>query len=112
MEKISKTQWAYLILAVIGLLVTWTQNVFYLSPETGGLVQFVKDTMVNHASRSITLDIVVLFLVCALWMVIESKKIGMKRVWIYIAGGLFVAISVSFPLFLFFREKKLKDLAL
>jgi hypothetical protein len=108
MKNPSKLQILYLVFAVLGLLVTWTQNIHYLSPETGGLIQFVKDTFVNPASTSITLDIVVLFIVCALWMIVEGRKLQMKHIWLYIVGGLCVAISVTFPLFLYFREEKLK----
>ncbi len=109
MNKYSKLQFFYLILAITGLLVTWTQNIHYLSPETGGLIQFVKDTFANKASTSITLDIVVLFIVCSIWMVVEAQKLKMKHAWLYIVGGLCIAISVTFPLFLFFREQKLRE---
>jgi hypothetical protein len=78
MKNPFKLQILYLVLAVLGLLVTWSQNIHYLSPETGGLIQFVKDTFVNPASTSITLDIVVLFIVCALWMIVEGRKL--KRI--------------------------------
>ncbi|TNE97642.1 MAG: DUF2834 domain-containing protein [Deltaproteobacteria bacterium] len=110
MKNISKLQFLYLFLAFLGLLLTWTQNIYYLNPESGGLLQFIRDTFVNRASTSITLDIVVLFVVCCIWMVIEGRKLKMKNIWLYIIGGLCVAISVSFPLFLYFRESKLRAL--
>jgi len=109
MKTYSKLQYLYLFLAVIGLIVTWSNNIYYLDPATGGLLQFVKDTFVNKAATSITLDIVVLFIVCAIWMMVEGKKLAMKNVWLYIVGGLCIAISVTFPLFLFFREERLKS---
>ena len=40
-------------------------------------------------------------------MVIEARKHGIRFVWAYIAGGLLIAISVTFPLFLIARELKL-----
>jgi hypothetical protein len=33
-------------------------------------------------------------------MVIEARKHGVRFVWAYIVGGLAIAISVTFPLFL------------
>jgi hypothetical protein len=110
MKSPSKIQIVYIILSVLGLLLTWVQNIHYLSFESGGLVQFVKDTFANPASTSITLDIAVLFIVCALWMIAEGRKLAMKHLWFYIFGGLFIAISVTFPLFLYFREEKLKSI--
>jgi hypothetical protein len=37
-------------------------------------------------------------------MVIEARKHGVRFVWTYIVGGLAIAISVTFPLFLIARE--------
>ena len=37
-------------------------------------------------------------------MVIEARKHGVRFVWAYILGGLAIAISVTFPLFLIARE--------
>ena len=61
----------------------------------------------NPASRSITIDIVLFFLAAAIFMVIEARKIGVPYVWAYIVGGMLIAISVTFPLFLIARERKL-----
>jgi len=62
---------------------------------------------VNPASRSITVDIVLFFLAAAIFMVIEARKHGVPFVWAYIVGGMLIAISVTFPLFLIARERKL-----
>jgi hypothetical protein len=40
-------------------------------------------------------------------MVIEARKHGVKFVWLYIAGGFAIAISVTFPLFLIARELRM-----
>jgi uncharacterized protein DUF2834 len=44
------------------------------------------------------------FLSAAILMVIEARKHEVRFVWAYIAGGLAIAISVTFPLFLIARE--------
>jgi len=43
-------------------------------------------------------------LAAAILMVIEARKHGVRFVWAYIMGGLAIAISVTFPLFLIARE--------
>jgi hypothetical protein len=43
----------------------------------------------------------------AVFMVLEARKHGIKFVWVYIAGGFLVAVSVTFPLFLLARELRL-----
>lgn len=73
------------------------------------LGRFIQDTTVTPAARSITVDIGLFFLAAAIFMVIEANKHAVRFVWVYIALGLFVAISVTFPLFLIARELRLAD---
>jgi Gpi18-like mannosyltransferase len=40
-------------------------------------------------------------------MVIESRRLAIRFVWIYIVLGILVAISATFPLFLIARERRL-----
>ena len=40
-------------------------------------------------------------------MVIEARRLGVKYVWLYIAGAFVTAISVVFPLFLIARELRM-----
>jgi hypothetical protein len=50
----------------------------------------------------------VLFALAAvILMVIEARKHGVKFVWLYVAGGFAIAISVAFPLFLIARELRM-----
>jgi hypothetical protein len=100
----------YAAIALAALLATWSQNLAYFASPAdflAALVLFIEDTRVNPAARSITADIALFFLAAAIFMVIEARKHGVRFVWLYIAGGLFVAISVTFPLFLIARELKL-----
>lgn len=97
----------YAAIAAIALIATWTQNAAYSGSGTGFLKDFLTDLKVNPASRSITLDILLFFLAAAIFMVIEARKIGVPYVWAYVIGGMLIAISVTFPLFLIARERKL-----
>jgi hypothetical protein len=93
----------YGVIAVAALIATWSQNIAYFSTPSG-LGGFWADTKVNPASRSITVDIVLFAIAAAILMVIEARKHGVRFVWLYIVGGLLIAISVTFPLFLIARE--------
>ncbi|AGB22857.1 Protein of unknown function (DUF2834) [Mycobacterium sp. JS623] len=94
---------AYGVIAIAALIATWSQNIAYLDTPSG-LGGFWTDTKVNPASRSITVDIVLFSIAAAILMVIEARQHGVRFVWLYIAGGLLIAISVTFPLFLIARE--------
>ena len=94
----------YAAIALIALIATWSQNVAYFDNPGGFLLDFLNDSRVTPASRSLTVDIVLFFLAAAILMVVEARKHGVKFVWLYIAGGFAIAISVTFPLFLIARE--------
>lgn len=100
----------YAAIAFAALIATWSQNLAYFHGVTDflpALGAFIEDTKVTPAARSITVDIGLFFLAAAIFMVIEARKHGVRFVWAYIAGGLFIAISVTFPLFLIARELRM-----
>lgn len=68
------------------------------------------DTVITAASRSILIDIILLFMSIWVWMVIEAKKLGMKHLWAYFVFGLIIGVSFTVPIFLIMREQKLKKL--
>lgn len=99
----------YAAIALAALVATWSQNVEYL--PTGSLASFLPrffdDTRANPASQSITVDILLFLLAAAIFMVVEARRLEIKFVWAYILGGMLIAISVTFPLFLIARELRL-----
>jgi len=94
----------YGAIAIAALIATWSQNAAYFDNPGGFLFDFFNDSKVTPASRSLTVDIVLFLLAAAILMVIEARKHGVRFVWAYIVGGLTIAISVTFPLFLIARE--------
>lgn len=102
----------YAAIAVVALVATWSQNVAYFHPGAGFFEvfgTFINETKVNPASRSIAVDIVLIFLAAAIFMIVEGRKQGVRLVWAYIVFGALVAISVTFPLFLLAREMRLAE---
>jgi hypothetical protein len=104
----------YAAIALLALAGTWHQNLSYFRPEDGWLlgfglatVRFWKDTFVTPAGISIVIDFGLLFVALSALMVIESRRLGVRLVWMYIVLGLAIAISVTFPLFLIARERRL-----
>jgi hypothetical protein len=98
----------YGVIAVAALIATWSQNAAYFHAGIAGFINdFFVDTKATHASRSITVDILLFFLAAAIFMVIEARKHDIRWVWAYILGGAFIAMSVAFPLFLIARELRL-----
>lgn len=108
---------AYAAIAVLALVGTWTQNVAYFRPDEGPLrgvlmatARFWPGTLATPASTSITVDLAFFLVAAAVLMVIEARRLAIRWVWLYILLGLLVAISVTFPLFLIARERRLSAL--
>ncbi len=104
----------YGTIALLALIATWSQNLSYFRPEEGLLLGFVMatgrfwpETLATPASVSITVDLGLFLLAAATFMVIESRRLDIRFPWLYVMLGLLVAISVTFPLFLIARERRL-----
>lgn len=105
---------AYAAVALLALLATWSQNVAYFRADEGAAAGFAmatgrfwQDTLANPASTSITVDLGLLLVPLVVWMVSEARRIGVRFVWLYVIGGMLIAISVTFPLFMIARERAL-----
>lgn len=101
-----KLIWIYRSLAVLGLILCWRENLNYMHLGLiNGTITFCKDTWVTAGSRSITIDIIVIFFAAMIFMYRECRKLKMPYFWFYIIGALTIALSFTFPLFLAEREK-------
>ena len=98
----------YGLIALLAFVGTWGNGLPYLSlGVVGSNVAFWRDTLVNPASRFLTVDVFFLALAVFVWMLLEARRLGMRGVWLYLLFGLIVAISVTVPIFLINRERVL-----
>jgi hypothetical protein len=102
----------YVAIAVLALLATWHQNLFYFQggDTLHAFVEFWRQTLVTPASVSITVDLFLFGLAVVVWMVIEARRLGIRFVWVYVVLSVLIAISVMAPLFLAVRERRLAAL--
>jgi hypothetical protein len=105
---------AYGLVAGLALLGTWSQNLSYFHADDGvvwgfvmATVRFWPETLATPASTSITVDIALFSLAASVFLLREARRLGMRGGWLYVVFGIFVAISVTFPLFLIARERRL-----
>jgi uncharacterized protein DUF2834 len=102
----------YAVIGVVAFAGTWG-NVLGLVGEEGfwaGTIRFWQDTLVNSSSRFITVDLLFLGLTVIVWMVLEARRLKIPGVWLYVVAGLLVAISLTVPLFMIQRERRLATL--
>ena len=103
---------AYAAIGLGAFVGTWG-NILGLVGEQGfwaGTIRFWQDTLVNASSRFITVDLLFLGLAVVVWMVLEARRLRIPGVWLYVVAGLLVAISLTVPLFMIQRERKLAAL--
>lgn len=100
----------YGAIALIALVATWWHNIAYIS-SGGKLVDVVSSAYANHVAGSLTNDLMLLTIAALVLMVIETRRLGIRHSWVYLALCFLVAISVAFPLFLIARERRLAALA-
>lgn len=102
----------YAAISLVALVTTWRQNLGFAieSANAGGMNGFVPALLVNRASISITVDILLFFLAAVFFMLREARRLGIRFAYLYVLFGGLVAISVTFPLFLIARERRLHEL--
>ena len=112
--RIWLSRWS-LFLAGVALVTCWRQNLEFTAEThvtlATAFATFWPALLVNHATTSITIDIFLFGLAAVTWMLIEARRVGVRFVWVYVVLGFAIAISVTFPLFLVARERRLHALA-
>lgn len=96
----------YLTLAILGIVVPWYYNIQFFA--NAGLLEFVNQSSANLAAKSIGFDLFIATVTGSTWMYLESKRVGIRFVWLYILLGILVAFAFALPLFLFMREIELE----
>ena len=95
----------YALTGLIALVGTWGNNIEYLHLGlVGANIRFWQETLVNPASRSITVDILCLAFAAVVWMLLEARRLSMRGAWLWVLFGVFVAMGAAFPWFMAHRE--------
>ena len=95
----------YALIGLVALVGTWGNNIDYLDLGiVGANTRFWQETLVNPASRSITVDILCLALAAIVWMLLEARRLSMRGAWLWVLFGVFVAMGAAFPWFIVHRE--------
>lgn len=94
----------YLVLAIVGLIATWTFNI--LAIVSGS--DFVGEWLTNgFATQSLQIDLLVVAVAVGAFLVVEGRRIGMRRAWLFLPLAAVTAAAFAIPLFLALRERKL-----
>ena len=107
-------KYIYLVLAFLGYLIP---NVLYfMASNEAGDVSF--STAFGSTYQYITADKPTTALIIDLlltggaffgWSYAESRRLGMKYVWVYWIAALVLGLAGAFPTFLYLRERKMQQ---
>lgn len=111
MSKPTPLMLTYLAFALAGAVGTWYFNIqhFMTSDVPVTPVTFVQSGLVTPLSSSLTVDFFIGSTAVLIWMVVEGRRLGMRRLWLYVLATFGIAFAFACPFFLFMRERKLSQ---
>ena len=102
----------YLALAVVGYIVAGVPTIME-SMASGNILfwtqpaRTVSELFANKTSTAFALDAMAAAVVLCIWMVSESRRIGIRSSWRFVVLILLFGLGGTVPLFLWFRERAL-----
>lgn len=103
----------YLALAIAGAVLPWLANIAFMQQHGPNfdLGLFVQLANANPAAESLSRDLLIASTAVIIWMVAESRRIGLKGLPWVLLGCVSVAFAFGCPLFLYLRERRLAEIA-
>ena len=101
-------KWLYLIAAILGAVLPLSYLIPFLATYGFDMPLFFRQLFQNNISAFFGMDVIVSSIVLWLFVRSEGRQCGMRNLWLYIVCNLTVGVSLALPLFLFFRERRLK----
>jgi hypothetical protein len=107
-----KLRHLYLFLALIGLILPYSQFVPWIIEHHGlNMPLFIGDLFANRISGFFALDVIVSAIVLISFIETEGRRLGMRLLWLPIVAVLLVGVSLGLPLFLYLRQLQLDRIA-
>lgn len=102
----------YGVFAAAGAVVPWFFNIRFMIESEEWLTprDWIAAGFVTPLAGSITSDFLIGTTPVLVWMVVEARRLGMKRWWFYVVTTFLIAFAFACPLFLLMREIKLQSL--
>ena len=104
--------WLYLALAIAGAVLPWLANLEFMQAYGASfdLGVFVELANANPAAQSLSRDLLVGASAITIWMVVESRRLQMRHLWLVLLSSVTIAFAFAAPFFLFLRERRLAEL--
>jgi hypothetical protein len=105
--------WLYLALAIAGAILPWLANWQFIQTYGAAfdLGLFVQLANANAAAQSLSRDLLIGASAVTIWMVSEARRLRMRGLPWVLLGCVTVAFAFGAPLFLYLRERRLREMA-
>lgn len=98
-------QFIYLILAILGFVLPYSQLVPFFIDNGLDLPLFWSQLFANRISTDFAFDLIVSSTVFWFYVYKEGTRLKIKYLWLYIVLNLVIGLSFALPLFLWTRSK-------
>jgi hypothetical protein len=102
-----KLRYFYLALYVLGCVLPYSQFAPWVLKHGLNLALLFRELFANRVSAFFALDVILSAIVLIIFVLVEGRRLGMRNLWVPIAGTLLVCVSFGLPLFLYLREGQL-----
>jgi hypothetical protein len=104
----------YLVLALAGAVLPWLANLDFMRQYSSSfdLGQFVTLANANPAAQSLSRDLAIGATATTIWMVSEARRLRLRGLGWVLLSCVTVAFACGAPLFLYLRERRLRELHL
>lgn len=106
-----RMHWLFLSAAVLGAALPLSAFAPFLISNGLNPTLFFEQLWQTPVSRFFVLDVVISAATLWLFVFREGRRLRMNNLWAYVVCTLLVGVSLGLPLFLFFRELRLRTLS-
>jgi hypothetical protein len=96
----------FFVLSGIGLVTAWYFNGIAVMKAQ----DYLKAWFAKEVDWVLAMDLTIVAIAASAFIIIEGRRLKMKRVWLYIVLSGITAMAATFPFFLAMRELKLAAL--
>ena len=99
----------FLLLAILGFIAPYYFISRFLLENSFNSALLFRQMFLNAGTTAFAADLFIAVLAFWIFVFIESSRLKMRHAWLYLIATLLVGLSFAFPLFLYFRERKLES---
>ena len=98
----------YLVLAILGAVIPYYFFASFLLVYSFDFQLFFQQLLANNVAKFFVMDLIIATIVFWIFVIREARRVNLNNSWLFIIFTLVIGLSFAFPLFLYFRERKLE----